>query len=679
MKKLLLLLATTATMQATAQVDTTNGFEAPADVSKDVQELATYLTEGLSSDKEKANVLFNWVTHNISYDVKAAKDPEYKYEDANEVLKSRDGISNDYAELYKELCLAAGVDAVTIHGYHKDWKYDSGDEIYMPDYTWCAVKLSNKWEIVDPTRGAGVVTYTPGWVRKQLNKLTKEKVYYAKTGTFEFDYKPDCFMMDPLIARFKRVPMDPVWQMTEEVMPMFVFRQGDSSIMAYNQANYYRVDNQPAMQKCVGMSDAERVLETAKRVFEYNKRYEAILGSRDYIEAGVLAEGYVKEGNLKIAQNMAIVARNKLDSARVHYKEQEKSISPHYNTLKRKNGDKNRLASKRIREIKVDDKLLQSKYSSRKSAAERKLGGIDEKREEAEKEREEIKPGAINEVETMSIEKEPGDPMLDAVGDSIDAKETRARALAGEIEEEAASIRSLQSENEGRLKDIMKKMELADSFFVLEADARMRLMDSYDKRVKDMMEQYDKYNKEAEILHLQYLDMFDSITERTDKMHREYMQLTRLYKGILRHLEQYQRWYSREPNVKPEYAKVIENYTQAIDNYLQSQGYFETYLTSNLEYFKALEKAYEGKQDIIEYMEKGEETRKEMEDEELEEAKVYDERKIAIALKQVDELEVQIEEAISDLEKAEAKRLEEQLKLKEEMEKKREKETKKKK
>ncbi len=666
-------------MQATAQVDTTNGFEAPADVSKDVQELATYLTEGLSSDKEKANVLFNWVTHNISYDVKAAKDPEYKYEDANEVLKSRDGISNDYAELYKELCLAAGVDAVTIHGYHKDWKYDSGDEIYMPDYTWCAVKLSNKWEIVDPTRGAGVVTYTPGWVRKQLNKLTKEKVYYAKTGTFEFDYKPDCFMMDPLIARFKRVPMDPVWQMTEEVMPMFVFRQGDSSIMAYNQANYYRVDNQPAMQKCVGMSDAERVLETAKRVFEYNKRYEAILGSRDYIEAGVLAEGYVKEGNLKIAQNMAIVARNKLDSARVHYKEQEKSISPHYNTLKRKNGDKNRLASKRIREIKVDDKLLQSKYSSRKSAAERKLSGIDEKREEAEKEREEIKPGAINEVETMSIEKEPGDPMLDAVGDSIDAKETRARALAGEIEEEAASIRSLQSENEGRLKDIMKKMELADSFFVLEADARMRLMDSYDKRVKDMMEQYDKYNKEAEILHLQYLDMFDSITERTDKMHREYMLLTRLYKGILRHLEQYQRWYSREPNVKPEYAKVIENYTQAIDNYLQSQGYYETYLTSNLEYFKALEKAYEGKQDIIEYMEKGEETRKEMEDEELEEAKVYDERKIAIALNQVDELEVQIEEAISDLEKAEAKRLEEQLKLKEEMEKKREKETKKKK
>lgn len=679
MKKLLLLLATTATMQATAQVDTTNGFEAPADVSKDVQELATYLTEGLSSDKEKANVLFNWVTHNISYDVKAAKDPEYKYEDANEVLKSRDGISNDYAELYKDLCLAAGVDAVTIHGYHKDWKYDSGDEIYMPDYTWCAVKLSNKWEIVDPTRGAGVVTYTPGWVRKQLNKLTKEKVYYAKTGTFEFDYKPDCFMMDPLIARFKRVPMDPVWQMTEEVMPMFVFRQGDSNIMAYNQANYYRVDNQPAMQKCVGMSDAERVLETAKRVFEYNKRYEAILGSRDYIEAGVLAEGYVKEGNLKIAQNMAIVARNKLDSARVHYKEQEKSISPHYNTLKRKNGDKNRLASKRIREIKVDDKLLQSKYSSRKSAAERKLSGIDEKREEAEKEREEIKPGAINEVETMSIEKEPGDPMLDAVGDSIDAKETRARALAGEIEEEAASIRSLQSENEGRLKDIMKKMELADSFFVLEADARMRLMDSYDKRVKDMMEQYDKYNKEAEILHLQYLDMFDSITERTDKMHREYMQLTRLYKGILRHLEQYQRWYSREPNVKPEYAKVIENYIQAIDNYLQSQGYYETYLTSNLEYFKALEKAYEGKQDIIEYMEKGEETRKEMEDEELEEAKVYDERKIAIALNQVDELEVQIEEAISDLEKAEAKRLEEQLKLKEEMEKKREKETKKKK
>lgn len=679
MKKLFLLLSITSSLSICAQVDTTRGFEAPSDVTEDVQDLANYLTDGLSSDKEKANVLFNWVTHNISFDIKAAKDPEYDGKEAADVLKSKEGASSDYAELYKELCLNSGIDAVTIRGYLKDWKYDNGDDIYVPGYTWCAVKIDNRWELVDPTRGAGVITYTPGWLRKQLNKLTKEKIYYAKNPTFEYNYRPESFMIDPLIARFKILPIDPVWQLTEEAMPIAIFQQGDSAIMAYNQAHYYRVDNQPAMQKYVGMTAAERIVEIADRVHAFNERYDAILGSKDLVEAGTLADGYIKEGNINIASNMTIVAKNKLDSARAHYKEQEKAISPHYNLLKRKNSEKNRMASKRIREVKVQDRLLLSKYASAKSTVERKVSGIPEKVAKAEEEREEIRPGAINEVETITLEKQPGDPMLDAVGDSVDKKEKRAALKATYLEEEAVAINSWISENNRRLKDIVAQMKLADSFFIMEADARMRLKDDYDERVQKMAQQYNEYNTKAEELHLAYIAQFDSIVDRTERMQREYLGQMRLYKGILRHLEQYQRWYSREPNVKPEYAKVVKNYINTIDNYLQSQSYFKDYLNFNKEYIEGLEKDYESKGDIIKYMEEGEAKRKEMEEAELQEDKLYEEQKIAMALDAVDKMEKVLDDTLAELEQAESERLEEQLKRKEEMEKAREKEMKKKK
>ncbi|MCB0698415.1 MAG: hypothetical protein H6551_11955 [Chitinophagales bacterium] len=666
MKNTLIFLFTLQTLIASAQTDTTNGFTAPANVSNNVQELADYLCESLSSDKDKANIIFNWVTHNISFDIKAAKDPERTPKSAQDVLKNKKGAADEYAELYKELCLAAGLEAVTVHGYIKQWYYDRGDSLYMPLYGWCAVSIDRRWELVDPAAGAGHVTYTPGWLRKQLNRFSKEKVLFSKTGEFEFNYSPEYFMIDPLIARFKRVPADPIWQLTEEPMPMSVFLSGDSLIMNYNQSHYYRVDNRPAMQRQVSLSNEDNIVDNADRIYGYNNLYELILGAKGHIEAGRMAVNYLKEGNITVAESTAEQVKDKIKEARKHYEQQQSYLTPQYNKLKRKNATKNRDANARFRELRLENKMLTSKYNSHISKAERKRDAVDAKKESAEAQSKDIDQGRINEIETITVEKEPGDELLDAVGDSIDAKQDRLAVTWLFIEDEVKAIDEIKAANEKLLQRLAVINYQIDTVYALEANARLRMQDGNDDKVKHLISVHQEWGSPLEQVHSNYLENFDSIVDRSERLYMTYLQQMRLYKGVLRHLEQYQRWFSKEPNVKPEYVSMSKDYHECIDKYKGAMEMYKEYLHQNIERFNKVVTSFEERDNLVEYMEQGEKTRKEMEDKEIDEDNAYVKRSIEIRLNSLDELEKNVEETMTGLRNADKKMRDDERKREEE-------------
>jgi transglutaminase/protease-like cytokinesis protein 3 len=131
--------------------------------------LALKLTTGLISDRQKVDAIFYWVTDNIEYDYEALNNskpyPEfdikptfdtveyhrlYNESVANIVLQRKKGICDGYSRLFKSLCNHAGIQCEVVNGKTKDPLNND-----LMGHAWNAVKIENKWHLVDPTWASG--------------------------------------------------------------------------------------------------------------------------------------------------------------------------------------------------------------------------------------------------------------------------------------------------------------------------------------------------------------------------------------------------------------------------------------------------------------------------------------------------------------------------------------------
>ncbi|HOP68537.1 MAG: transglutaminase domain-containing protein [Dethiobacteria bacterium] len=121
------------------------------EVAGPVKELAREITQGLESDYDKMAAIYDWVTHNIAYDLQKMENPQAYGSGAEYVLRTGKGICHDYAELVRELCKAVGLEAT----------YESGVVYPEPGkeerHAWNHVRVDGIWYGLDATWGAGFV------------------------------------------------------------------------------------------------------------------------------------------------------------------------------------------------------------------------------------------------------------------------------------------------------------------------------------------------------------------------------------------------------------------------------------------------------------------------------------------------------------------------------------------
>jgi hypothetical protein len=132
-----------------------HALKAPAEAEASLDKLAKYLAEPCKTDREKARVVYRWVTDRIEYDIKGlmtGKPPSFK---ADAVLKNRKAICEGYATLYADLATRVGVKSDKVSGLAK-FQYDPpGADL---KHTWNVVLIDKQWKLVDPTFGAGIVS-----------------------------------------------------------------------------------------------------------------------------------------------------------------------------------------------------------------------------------------------------------------------------------------------------------------------------------------------------------------------------------------------------------------------------------------------------------------------------------------------------------------------------------------
>lgn len=119
--------------------------------------LAKQITKNSHTDSEKAKAIFIWIASNIEYDnelrsnIKLQKSIYTSEKNVlKNVLKRKKALCGGYAFLYKALCRQVGIESHVIHGYSKKY-YKTSSKRNQADHTWNAVKVNEKWRLLDLT------------------------------------------------------------------------------------------------------------------------------------------------------------------------------------------------------------------------------------------------------------------------------------------------------------------------------------------------------------------------------------------------------------------------------------------------------------------------------------------------------------------------------------------------
>jgi hypothetical protein len=159
----------------------------PKSESTSVAHLASVLAKGAQNDREKARVIYRWITQNITYDTQAFFSGELGDMSADNVLKTMKGVCDGYTQLFTALAKAMGLEAIRIPGNSKGYGYVVGARIEGPaDHVWNAVKLNGRWNLLDCTWGAGSVDD-----RKQFVRRFSDYYFLTPAEQFIYDHFPE--------------------------------------------------------------------------------------------------------------------------------------------------------------------------------------------------------------------------------------------------------------------------------------------------------------------------------------------------------------------------------------------------------------------------------------------------------------------------------------------------------
>lgn len=250
----------------------------------DMPDLAQKLTKPFHTEAEKARVLYMWIAHHIAFDVQKYENPpalgrfvaktekelqqlnQHKLEkELLQTLTMRKGVCQDYSNLYKAMCKAAGLECLTVTGISRDFFKPSRSGNF-PRHTWNVVKIAGKWELVDATWGAG----------------------YVMNGHFIPKISPGFFMTPPGWFAQGHLPKIIQWQLLEEPVMMRHFSL--QPLVNIGQQHFPLLDFSPQLEKSAdGLAQLRFKFERMPEVFMVVNGHSG----KQVLFAQTIADGWV--------------------------------------------------------------------------------------------------------------------------------------------------------------------------------------------------------------------------------------------------------------------------------------------------------------------------------------------------------------------------------------------------
>ena len=176
---------------------------------KNLPILAHKLTAPLSSKPEQFRAIYTWVSTNIDNDYWAylknkkkrkklqhdslalAKwNASFRLKAFKKLAEEQKTVCTGYAYLVSELAALAAINCKIIDGYGRTANVNT-DELWVPNHSWNAVQLNNKWYLCDATWSSGI--------------------FDVQENTFIRDYNDGYFLADPELFVMNHYPLDTTW------------------------------------------------------------------------------------------------------------------------------------------------------------------------------------------------------------------------------------------------------------------------------------------------------------------------------------------------------------------------------------------------------------------------------------------------------------------------------------
>jgi len=172
--------------------------------------LALSLTRNLPTEVEKFRAIFYWITQNIDYDMKMAKDHTarearlardqkklniyrrtFHHRMERVLLENKRGICAGYAMLLSSMSQAAGINCKTVTGMGRTMDTPIGER--RDNHAWNAVQLGNRWYLCD-------ATWASGYYDEYLKKFRRV-------------YNDNYFLTEPSLFVANHYPADTTWML----------------------------------------------------------------------------------------------------------------------------------------------------------------------------------------------------------------------------------------------------------------------------------------------------------------------------------------------------------------------------------------------------------------------------------------------------------------------------------
>lgn len=220
---LLLLFSITAFSQKYTTVD--NQVQGWPKSFSSPQKFAEKVNTDFKTDDDKVRAIFTWIALNVKYDLKAyksgasmiaysysseadriAKEQKYRLEYAEKTLRSKKGVCQDYSALFQTVCELSGIKCIAIIGTSKAHPSQIGKLPKASDHEWNAVKINDKWELIDVTWAAGSVSMETGKFQTEFN----DGYFFTNPALFYLNHFPDdkrLLMVDKSAQDFAELPL----------------------------------------------------------------------------------------------------------------------------------------------------------------------------------------------------------------------------------------------------------------------------------------------------------------------------------------------------------------------------------------------------------------------------------------------------------------------------------------
>ena len=280
--------------------------------------MTQHIIEGCSSERQKVDSIYTWITSNIDYDYKKTQNTNpFKYQTSEETLKSSTAICTGYVELMQEMLEAAGIKSEMIGGYTREDEPGFNEILFEEDHAWIAINIDDKWHLADPTWDAGYIgripkkekTYPKSWTKEHtFSTETKREKWEKKIEEKKEKFDQKMSERDPYTGKIgfvssptkkyylihsdtfliTHLPTVPEWQLRKNAITIEQFSKPEDSVkLAIETPEGDTLEYKMFIDEYMAMNFLEKWLYTANTGYDFNERNHGVKAINNYNTVGV--------------------------------------------------------------------------------------------------------------------------------------------------------------------------------------------------------------------------------------------------------------------------------------------------------------------------------------------------------------------------------------------------------